>query len=124
MEENKIVASNWSGNTVLPITYNQIPAVRIKKSLNLQDWDIWRPGVLGVFHGIRRKIRSVIQSTIFNSIVLICVFLNTIILACNGLVKNDDVNQVFIDLNTVFIIIFATEMFLKIVGLGLKSKSL
>jgi len=96
---------------------------RIKKSLNLQDWDIWRPGVLGIAHGFRRKIRSLIQSTLFNAIVLISVFLNTIVLASNGLIRNETVNQVFSHFNTTFIIIFAIEMGLKIIALGITSKS-
>jgi len=114
--------SNWSGNIVLHNTYNEFPADKVKKALNLQDWDIWRPGFFGVIHALQRKAKAFSLTSVFNTIIMLSVFLNTIILCCNGLVTNASVNNTFNDFNTAFTIIFALEMAIKIFGFGVVSK--
>lgn len=115
---------NWSGHAVLSLTYNDVPADRIKEGLNNRDWDIWRPGVMGVIHELRRITRKIIALQAFNAIIILSVFMNTIILACDGLVEDEGTLNAFSSLNDAFTIIFAVEMGLKVFGLGVMSKIL
>ena len=114
--------SNWSGNIVLNSTYSQFPADKTKKALNLQDWDIWRPGTMGVIHAMRRKAKAFTFTGLFNVVIILSVFINTLILCCNGLVTSTSVNNVFNQFNTAFTIIFALEMAIKIFGFGINGK--
>src|SRR5689334_7843460 len=110
--------SNWSGNTVLADSYTQVPVERVKLALNFQDFDIWRPGVLGVIHALRRKARQFVESGVFNAFIMISVLLNTVILATTGLVTDDKTNSILSAFNTFFTIVFCLEMGIKVFGLG------
>lgn len=110
--------SNWSGSTVLAASYHEVPVELVKSSLNLQDYDIWRPGVFGVIHGLRRKSRQLVESDIFNAFIIISVLFNTVILASTGLVKDSKTTAVFSAFNTLFTVVFCLEMAIKIFGLG------
>ena len=99
-----------------------MPIERVKLSLNIQDFDIWRPGVLGAVHGLRRKARQLIESDIFNGFIMISVLLNTMILATTGLITDNRTNTILSGLNTFFTIVFCLEMGIKVFGLGPLSK--
>lgn len=118
-----MTSKNWSGDSVLRLTNSQLAIDKIKKALNKQDWDIWRPGTMGIMHAARRKIRVIVDSSWFNNLVLISVLLNTVILASQGLVSDGStLASVFSDFNFTFTIIFTIEMVLKMIALGLISK--
>jgi len=115
-----VTSKNWSGDNVLRLTNSQLAIDKIKKALNRQDFDIWRPGVGGILHAGKRRIQQAVESSWFNNIVLISVLLNTVILASQGLVSDGStLSSVFSDLNFTFTIIFTIEMVFKIIALGL-----
>ena len=109
---------NWSGDTVLVTSNPLFPIDRTKTALNTQDFDIWRPGFLGVFHAFRRKLRYIVQHGAFNAFIMLSVFLNTLILASQGLVIDAQMQALLSDFNLLFTIIFTIEMGLKLIGLG------
>jgi hypothetical protein len=55
---------------------------------------------------------------VFDKFILLCVFLNTLILALDGLYSDD--GGIFPTLNLFFTLTFACDMFLKIIGFGIK----
>jgi len=115
-----VTSKNWSGDNVLRLTNSLVAIDKIKRALNRQDYDIWRPGVTGVLHAGRRLTQHIVETSWFNNVVLISVLLNTVILASQGLVSDGStLSSVFSDLNTTFTIIFTIEMVFKIVALGL-----
>ena len=54
----------------------------------------------------------------FDLFIMLCVFLNTIILAVDGYIETSDYS-IFTTLNITFTIIFGIEMLIKIIGFGL-----
>lgn len=94
----------------------------MKLALNFQDYDIWRPGVMGVVHALRRKARQIAESDFFNGFIMISVLVNTAILASTGLVS-DSATPALSALNLMFTVIFSAEMVIKIFGFGPISES-
>ena len=80
--------------------------------------NVWVPGVLGFIKIIRRIIRSFATSSTFDNFLLFFVFLNTLVLAAEGLV-NEEENKILHQANLVFTIIFTIDMLLKWIGQGL-----
>lgn len=72
-------------------------------------------GYVNIF---RRAIKSIVISSFFDNMIMICVIINTIILSLDGLVKTED-EHILNQFNLSFTIIFAIDMFLKLVGLGI-----
>lgn len=62
--------------------------------------------------------RKLIESRFFSDIILGFVFFNTLILSLDGAIANTD--TLFGQLNLGFTIVFAIEMGLKMIGLGLR----
>ncbi|CAD8186158.1 unnamed protein product [Paramecium octaurelia] len=92
---------------------------KIMQALNytLNIYEIWLPGVSGIIKVIRVKLLNLIQSEYFNRSINLCVAFNTIVLALDGLVTNDNLLSNF---NLAFTIIFIIELGLKLIGLGIK----
>lgn len=88
-------------------------------ALNVQERDLWIPGMYGLYCEVRRRARQFAGSDLFNNFILICVIINTIILASDGLVTDDATSNAFDDLNMAFTIVFIVEMALKIFGFGI-----
>ena len=123
MSTHQVAARNWSGDNILPLTNKDIAINLIKTAINIQDFDIWRTGVLGLVHGFRRMTRAFIETSWFNNTILISVLLNTIVLATVGLIKEgSSLSGVMSDLNFAFTVIFTVEMVLKLIGLGITGK--
>jgi len=123
LSTHQVAARNWSGDNILPLTNKDIAINLIKTAINIQDFDIWRTGVLGLVHGFRRMTRAFIETSWFNNTILISVLLNTIVLATVGLIKEgSSLSGVMSDLNFAFTVIFTVEMVLKLIGLGITGK--
>ncbi|CAD8079148.1 unnamed protein product [Paramecium primaurelia] len=92
---------------------------KIMQALNytINVYEIWLPGVSGIIKVIRVKLLNLIQSEYFNRSINLCVAFNTIILALEGLVTDNDLLSNF---NLAFTIIFIIELGLKLIGLGVK----
>jgi len=73
---------------------------------------------MGFLHAVRRRIYWFIETNFFNNIILLSVFLNTVMLASQGLVNDAKGQALLSDFNLAFTIIFTVEMALKIIGLG------
>lgn len=119
---DRIKGSNWSGDNVLYIAGKLFPTDKAKTALNKQDYDIWRPGVLGVLHACRRQVRVLVESGLFNGIIMLFVLLNTLLLATEGLITDTDTLNALSTMNTVFTFCFTAEMALKIFALGITGK--
>ncbi len=78
--------------------------------------------MMGVIHGLRRQAKAFSSTSIFIGVIMMSVFLNTLILCCNGLVTSTSVNAIFNQFNTAFTIIFALEMAIKVFGYGVEGK--
>jgi len=67
---------------------------------------------------MRRFIRDFATSSIFDNFLMLCVFLNTLVLAADGLVDSE--GEAFLNkVNLWFTVIFTIDMVLKQVGMGL-----
>jgi len=73
----------------------------------LKDYEIWEYGYQGKIAFFRRKCRQFVTSRIIDNFILICVIMNTGILAIDGLYSNPTLLDTF---NTIFTFIFAGEM--------------
>ena len=60
------------------------------------------------------------RSSIWNNIIILCVILNTITLAMEGMDTSEKVKEIRKQANLSFTYIFAVEMALKLIGEGVK----
>jgi hypothetical protein len=119
-EHKGINKFNWSGNQIMaPHQFTFSQTDKTIDSLNFQRLDIWKKGWEGCIYTVRRYAREFVNSGPINFFLLSCVFLNTIILALDGLTP-DSWTEFFNNLNLAFTAIFAAEMALKLFGLGLR----
>jgi hypothetical protein len=117
-KEKEIQKFNWSGNQIMSL--NQFTLSQTEKaisSLNLQKLEVWMHGYSGFIRVTRRYCREFIESSFINFILLSSVFLNTLIMAMDGL-SPDSWADTLSDINTGFTVIFTTEMAFKLYGLG------
>lgn len=64
-----------------------------------------------------RYVRNFMESGFMNLLLNVCVFMNTMTLALQGLVS-DEISDIFQLLNFIFTMIFTIEMILKLYGFG------
>jgi hypothetical protein len=78
---------------------------------------MWEGGLNGIILAFRRIVLSFTESRIYDSSIMICVLMNTVVLALDGLVgvKGETVLTSF---NLAFTYIFTADMGLKIIGMG------
>ncbi|CAK85661.1 unnamed protein product (macronuclear) [Paramecium tetraurelia] len=91
--------------------------IMLALNYTINIYEIWLPGISGIFKVFRVKLQNLIQSEYFNRLINFCVACNTIVLALDGLVTND---KLLSDLNLAFTIIFIIELGFKLIGLGVK----
>jgi hypothetical protein len=119
--EHKLIEKfNWSGNQIFgPHQFTLSQTEKTLNSLNRQKLDIWKKGFEGLIYTTKRYAREFIDSSPVNLFLMISVFLNTIILAMDGLTP-DSWADFFNNVNLAFTIIFIVEMTIKMYGLGIK----
>ena len=83
------------------------------------DTEIWLVGLKGAIAMTRKFMRSVVSHAMFDQMIILLVVLNTFVLSMDGVLTDDSWIEAFSVMNLTFTIIFAVEMFLKIVGFGL-----
>ena len=81
-----------------------------------ENFTMWLPGIVGVVENFRFKVKLFTQSKLFENTIMICVIMNTIILALTGIVS--ETNASVVKLNLMFTITFTVEMGFKVIGYG------
>lgn len=61
---------------------------------------------------------NLIEGTLFNNLMTLAVFLNTTVLAMDGLFEDDDANNLLTTLNLAFSYIFIIELSCKLIAMG------
>ena len=56
----------------------------------LEHWMMWLPGWLGVITNLRFKVKLLTQTKLFENSIMVCVIMNTVILALSGIVASND----------------------------------
>lgn len=111
---------NWSGNQILSTgAFTVSQTAKTVASLNNQKLEIWREGCKGFIITTRRYCREFMDSSPVNMFLMSCVFLNTLILATDGLTP-ELWSDFLSNLNTAFTVAFTLEMIIKLYGLGLR----
>jgi hypothetical protein len=92
---------------------------KIMRSMNYasESVDMWEGGITGLLASFRRYVKLFVNSKLFDNGMMICVFINTIILACDGL-TNSEGEAILNRFNFAFTIIFTIDMSFKLLGLG------
>lgn len=93
----------------------------IIKALNYKtrDFLIWEPNLFEfIINSFRRLIYKFITLKNYDNAIMLCVVMNTIILSLDGLV--DDSDSTMTNMSNAFTYIFAADMGLKIIALGIK----
>jgi hypothetical protein len=123
MESKEISRFNWSGDQIIPNSnFTLSQTSKTIGSLNLQKFSIWLQGWNGVLLTLRRYAAEFIDSSFVNTFLMISVFLNTAMMAADGLTPTNWTNTLNL-LNTAFTIIFTAELVFKLFGYGPKKYS-
>ena len=84
------------------------------------DFRLWAPSMYGYLQKAQYPLYQFVESKWFNHIMTLCVIINTIVLALDHHGISEDMETNLQDMNFAFTIIFAIEMGLKLLGLGVK----
>lgn len=90
------------------------------ESLNSFNYRLWSHGCLGYWEKIQYPISSFIKSKTFNYFIYISIITNTVVLAIDHYGISSSLQNTLAIFNIVFTFIFAFEIFVKILGVGLK----
>jgi hypothetical protein len=123
MDSKEISRFNWSGEQIVPnSSFSLSQTSKSIDSLNLQKLSIWLQGWHGVLLTLRRYSSEFIDSSFINTFLMISVFLNTAMMAADGLTPANWTDTLNL-LNTAFTIIFTAELVFKLFGYGPKKYS-
>ena len=82
------------------------------------DSNMWEGGTLGLILAFRRLVKKFVLSNIYDNLMMLSVFINTIILAMDGLV--DSSGEVILgQFNFIFTIVFTLDMGFKLIGINI-----
>ncbi|KAL4477029.1 hypothetical protein ABPG72_011726 [Tetrahymena utriculariae] len=105
----------------LSLRYKQQDVLRkILDSINCKQetFEQNEGGVIGLIQAFRRRIKGIVMHSVFENFIMLCVLLNTIVLCMDGIIPPS--NAYILDtFNFIFTILFAVDMGLKIIGMGL-----
>ena len=82
------------------------------------EYKLWSKGLLGSLNRLCYPVKRLVTSVYFNLFMTICVVLNTIALTIYHYGMNSGLSQALDEVNLAFTVLFAAEMVLKQVGLG------
>jgi len=97
------------GNTTFLIDVNRLNGVKVQR---------WHPGFRGKVQRLLQPCAWLVGSSLFSYFMTLCIVLNTLVLALNHYGIDMEMSNDLDTCNLVFTIIFAAEMGLKIIGLG------
>jgi hypothetical protein len=119
-ENEEIGRFNWSGNQLFSLSkFTDTQTEKCINALNTQVTEIWMQGFSGFDKVLRRYSREIIESNFVNNFLMSCVFVNTIMMALDGL-SPPSWDPYLTQSNFAFTIIFTLETLLKLYGYGLK----
>ncbi len=88
------------------------------RNYSFLDVKIWLPGYYGYLNGFRSIIYRFTINVKFDSLILTCVCINTIIMALEGTINDKEGISTMEQLSTIFTFTFAAELVLKNISLG------
>jgi hypothetical protein len=88
METGIICKNNWSGTDIYKNDKTQEHTNKIFNALNKPDYQVWLEGFAGMFLGIRKWLRVMVEDLYFENLILISVVLNTFVLAMDGTITD------------------------------------
>ena len=120
-DEQEITKYTWSGRQVVKLThFSNSQTEKVVTALNSQKLDIWLVGFNGAVYTLRRYIRELVDGSLVNFVLLASVFLNTLVMALDGLLPESVSFEIQV-INLVFTSIFIIELVLKLIGYGIKN---
>jgi Ion transport protein len=111
---NQKVLGEWSGLDVSPNKNLDVSCY------NFINYRIWSKGVSGKYEKIIFPIRNLVESDIFNKIMGLILFLNTVILSTYYYNIPKSLGNALDTSNELLTIIFVTELVIKLIGKGFK----
>lgn len=91
----------------------------LRLNYSFLDTKIWKRGVKGHLNGMHNIIYRTTISNRFDMCILLCVCINTILMALDGLFADSSSIETIEFMSTVFTFVFLSELVLKIISLGL-----
>lgn len=113
--------NNWSGCDVIPlITKREKHFNKVLVKLWTENFDLikWLPNFVGKVKVVHYRFYLLVQSDLFNNLLTVMVFGNTLILALTGMITDEPTLALFDTLNEIFTDTFIFELTAKIVALG------
>ena len=105
----------WSGQDVLP----RYDPYKTRLALNkLNSVRVWPHGFRGYVKRGRVMVRALVRTSIYDNFFILCVIINTVILTIDHYGISPSTSNVLDLFNYAFTIIFAIEMGLKIIAIG------
>jgi len=120
LEKDRITQSvrgYWSGFQVSEETGRQ---AKLRTNLSKMSYRLWKQGLMGFVQKLRHPAYIFVSSNFFGFFMILCVFLNTTVLAIDHHGASEEFDNVLYTLNLTFTIIFICEMGLKILGMGIE----
>lgn len=109
----KNIIGEWSEVSSQPVSR------KVLVSLSHMEYNLWSNGARGIWQLITAPVVLLVNSKLFNNFISLIVLANIITLSLNRYPISTDSNDILLILNNIFTIIFAIEMGLKLIGLGL-----
>ncbi|CDW83739.1 cation channel family protein [Stylonychia lemnae] len=106
----------WSGQDIMQ-RFDPYKARIALESLN--KIRVWPKGISGYVKRARVLLKHFMKSSFIENFMTLCVFANTIVLSIDHYGIKQDLTDILSVCNTLFTIIFAVEMFLKILAVGI-----
>lgn len=119
-KNGKVLLAEWSGRDVISIGD---PAEMRNRLYQLSNVRIWQPGLVGFLRHLSNTCKSISKNPLFENLMVLCVFINTVCLSIDHYGIDPTLAENLQIMNMIFTIVFAVEMLLKIIGIGLKSNS-
>ncbi|CAG9314125.1 SCN4A_2 [Blepharisma stoltei] len=112
------VKGDWSGYDVYK--EGPIKSQEYKDELDKMNYIIWSSGIWGKMQKIKYPLFVLMKSKLFNFIMVLCVVANTAVLSSNYYGIDEGTDAILTKFNTAFAYVFVADMFLKVIGLGIK----
>ena len=110
--------SNWSGLDVN--SNNEKNSKLLLQKLSNMSFTLWSKGALGSYERFKQPLKVVIKHKVFDYLMLLCVLINTGALAYDHYGISQQGADALQLINNFFTFLFAAELTLKIIGLGIK----
>jgi hypothetical protein len=118
--QEKTMDLNWNGEQVTSrINYPKNRTKKVLDSMNSEDHHIWFEGNYRPVVFFRKYILKLVSHSWFNSFVMFCVLINTLVLMMDNLVSKET-DTVLSLINQWLTLVFLIEFILKLIALGIR----